>query len=201
MAMLRSNLATRPFYNERLVTLGIIVGVVAVLALTAFNASQILSLSQQRAAFKSDQARDDGEAATVNQGTLAVQKSVDQVRLIALARQTREANDLIDERTFSWTVFLDTVEKTLPLDARLMSVAPRVNRGEFEITMGVNAKGYQDLEDFVDKLLATGVFYDTIAGSTNQNDDGTVSARIMTRYFLAPKPSKMKRTSSAGRGR
>ena len=201
MAMLRGNLATRPFYNERLVTLGIILGVVLVVALTAFNASQILSLSQQRAGFKSEQGRDDGEAATVNQGTLAVQKSVDQVRLAALARQTREANDLIDQRTFSWTVFLDNIEKTMPLDARLMSVAPRVNRGEFEISMAVNAKRFEELEDFVDKLLATGVFYDTIAGQTNQNDDGTYTARIMTRYYLAPKPAKTTRSSSAGRSR
>lgn len=197
--MLRGNLATRPFYNERLVTLGIVLGVVAVVALTAFDASQILSLGQQRARFKADQARDDGEAATVTQGTLSVQKSVDQVRLTALARQTREANDLIDERTFSWTIFLDHMEKTLPRDARLMSVAPRVNRGEFEIGMSVNAKRYDDLEEFVDKLLATGVFYDTIAGTTNQNDDSTWTGAIMTRYYLAPKPSKT--TRSSGRGR
>jgi hypothetical protein len=199
MAMLRGNLASRPFYNERLVTLAIVLGVVAVLALTAFNASQILALSRQRAAFKADQARDDGEAATVNQATLSVQKSVDQVRLAALARQTREANDLIDERTFSWTIFLDHIEKTLPIDARLMSVAPRVNRGEFEIGMSVNARKFEDLEDFVDKLLATGVFYDTIAGTTNQNDDGTFTGGIMTRYYLAPRPTKA--TRSTGRGR
>jgi hypothetical protein len=198
--MLRGNLATRPFYNERLVTLGIVLGVVAVVALSAFNVSQILSLSQQRAAFKAAQSTDDGEAATVSQGTLSVQKSVDQVRLAALARQTREANDLIDERTFSWTIFLDHIEKTLPRDARLLSVAPRVNRGEFEIGMAVNAKRYDDLEEFVDKLLATGVFYDTIAGTTNQNDDNTFTGAIMTRYYLAPKPSKTTRSSS-GRGR
>ena len=197
--MLRGNLATRPFYNERLVTLAIVLGAVAVVALTAFNASQVLSLSGQRAAFKADQSRDDAEAAAVNQGTLAVQKSVDQTRLVALSRQTREANDLIDERTFSWTTFLDHIEKTLPRDARLLSVAPRVNRGEFEIGMSVNAKGYDDLEEFVDKLLAAGVFYDTIAGTTNQNDDSTFTGAIMTRYYLAPKPSKT--TRSSGRGR
>ena len=197
--MLRGNLATRPFYNERLVTLAIVLGAVAVVALTAFNASQVLSLSGQRAVFKADQSRDDAEAATVNQGTLAVQKSVDQTRLVALSRQTREANDLIDERTFSWTTFLNNIEKTLPRDARLLSVAPRVNRGEFEIGMAVNAKRYDDLEEFVDKLLSTGEFYDTIAGTTNQNDDNTFTGAIMTRYYLAPKPSKT--TRSSGRGR
>jgi hypothetical protein len=199
--MLRGNLATRPFYNERLVTLAIVLGVVLVLALTAFNVSQILSLSKQRAAFKAGQTRDDGEAATVTQGTQSVQRSVDQVRLKTLARQTREANDLIDQRTFSWTMFLGHIEQTLPRDARLISVAPQVNRGEFVITMQVNAKRFEDLEDFVDKLLATNVFYDTIAGATVQNDDNTntFTGRIATRYYLAPKPSKTTRTTGRGR--
>jgi len=199
MPMLRGNLATRPFYNERLVSLGMILGLVVVLGLTAFNASQILSLSRQRAAFKADQARDDGEAAAVHAATLGVQKSVDQVRLAALARQTREANELIDQRTFSWTVFFDHIEKTLPLDARLISVAPRVNRGEFEITMAVNARRYEDLEDFVDQLLATGVFYDTSAVVSNHNDDNSTTSQILTRYYLAPTPAKA--TRGTGRGR
>jgi hypothetical protein len=35
--VLRGNLSTRPFYNERLVTLGLALAAVAALALTAFN--------------------------------------------------------------------------------------------------------------------------------------------------------------------
>jgi len=197
--MLRGNLATRPFYNERLVFLGMMLGLIAVLSLTAFNATQILSLSSQRAAFKADQGRDDTEAAVVNAATQGVQKSVDQVRLTALARQTREANELIDQRTFSWTVFFDHIEKTLPINARLISVAPRVNRGEFEITMAVNARGAEELEDFIDQLLATGVFYDTSAVVTNYNDDSTFTSQILTRYYLAPTLAKA--TRGAGRGR
>jgi hypothetical protein len=198
MAMLRGNLATRPFYNERLVSLGIILGIVAVLALTAFNVSEIRSLTERRGAFKAEQDKDDGEAATIVTATQAVQRSVDQVRLAALARQTREANDLIDQRTFSWTLFLGHVEQTLPMDARLLSVSPRVERGVFQVTMGVNARRFDDVEDFIDQLLATGVFYDIIPDRNQKNDDGTFTSQIVTRYYLAPKPATAK---PAGRGR
>ena len=51
--MLKGNLSTRPFYNERLVSLAF--GLIAVLAffLTVFNAGQLISLSRERAALNS----------------------------------------------------------------------------------------------------------------------------------------------------
>jgi hypothetical protein len=198
--MLRSNLATRPFYNERLVSLAIILALVAVVALTAFNVSQIMSLSQERSVFKAAQEKDDREAAVVSAGAQAVQKSVDAVRLVGLARQTREANDLIDQRTFSWTQFFGHVEQTMPLDARLIAVAPKVDRGEFLITMIVNGKSDTDLQDFIDQLLGTGAFYDVSASALQANDDNTVNGTILAHYYLAPKTLKTG-TPVGGRGR
>jgi len=198
MAMLRSNLATRPFYNERLVSMAIILATVGVVLLTAFNVSQIMSLSKERAVFKAAQEKDDKEAAVVSAGAQAVQRSVDSVRLVGLARQTREANDLIDQRTFSWTQFFGHVEQTLPLDARLIAVAPQVNRGEFVINMIVNGKREEDLEDFIDQLLGTGQFYDVSATSLRMNDDNTVNGTLVAHYYLAPKPLK---TAGAARGK
>jgi hypothetical protein len=200
MAMLRSNLATRPFYNERLVSLAIVLGIVAVVALTAFNVSQIMSLSKERAVFKAAQEKDDKDAAVVSAGAQAVQRSVDAVRLVALGRQTREANELIDQRTFSWTQFFGHVEQTLPLDARLIAVAPRVARGEFLITMIVNGKAEGDLEDFIEQLLGTGAFYDVSATALNMNDDNTVNGTIVAHYYLAPKALKTA-APAAGKGR
>ncbi len=198
MALLRGNLATRPFYNERLVSLGLVLGFVGVLALTAFNITEVLSRSRERAAVKQEQERDDRDAAAVLAATASVQKSVDRVRLTGLARQTREANSLIDERTFSWTVFFGYIEQTMPLDARLISVAPRIERGEFLIAMSVNARRSADLEDFIDQLWATGVFYDVAVTSSQRNDDGTFTGAILSRYYLAPKPASATR---AVRGR
>ena len=45
--MLRANVSTRPFYNERIVNLLLLVAAVLVLGLTVFNVSRILSLSSQ----------------------------------------------------------------------------------------------------------------------------------------------------------
>ena len=43
--MIRTNLSTRPFYNERAVRLWLLLGAIAVLAATAFNVSRMLRYS------------------------------------------------------------------------------------------------------------------------------------------------------------
>ena len=199
MTLIRSNLASRPFYNERLVTLAVILGLVLVVGLSAFNVSQVMSLSAERGVFKAAQDKDDREAATVSAAADAMRRSVDQAKLVSLARQTHEANELIDQRTFSWTVFFGHVEQTMPIDARLMEVSPRVDRGEFMISMRVNARRFDDLEDFIDHLNATGVFYDVSHTTQTTNDDGTITGTILARYYLAPTPPKT--GARTGRGR
>ena len=59
MTMLRTNLATRPFYNERLVHWRSAPPRSLVLAFTAFNVSEYLRLSGRQAACRRDAARDE----------------------------------------------------------------------------------------------------------------------------------------------
>ena len=61
--VLRTNLSTRPFYNERAVHLLLALAAVVVLALTAFNAIRIIALSRQNTELSSLINRDHDEAA------------------------------------------------------------------------------------------------------------------------------------------
>jgi hypothetical protein len=198
--MLKSNLSTRPFYNDRLVSLAILAGLVAGLALTAFNVTQILSLTEERSVYTQQIERDRAEAARIRTAADAVQGSVDQQQLRMLAGSTREANGLIDQRTFSWTGFFETVEQTLPLDARLIAVAPRVERGNILIAVVVVAKSVGDLQAFTEALQNTGEFYDVLVAADQLNDDGTHTATIQTGYLPA-RAMASPSARSAGRGR
>jgi hypothetical protein len=198
--MLKSNLSTRPFYNDRLVSLAILAGLVAGLALTAFNVTQILSLTEERSVYTQQIERDRAEAARIRTAADAVQGSVDQQQLRMLVGSTREANGLIDQRTFSWTGFFETVEQTLPLDARLIAVAPRVERGNILIAVVVVAKSVGDLQAFTEALQNTGEFYDVLVAADQLNDDGTHTATIQTGYLPA-RAMASPSARSAGRGR
>jgi len=194
--MLKSNLSTRPFYNERLVTLGLLLAAVVAVALSIFNVSQIMALSRERAEHKAVQTRDETEAARVRNEAAVLQKSVDAGTLKTLAGATREANALIDQRTFSWTVFFGFIEETLPFDVRMMDVAPRAERGAFRIAMNVNARRLADVETFIDALIGTGAFYDVTPTEQQRNDDGTFTATLISGYVPPVMPAK--RDSASG---
>lgn len=204
--MLKGNLSSRPFYNERLVSAAL-VGVAALgLALTAFNGVKLYALSKQRAELKGRIERDTTQAQAIERGAVALQRSVDRATLIQLAGSTQEANTLIDQRAFSWTVFFGLIEKTLPIDLRLVSVAPRVERENIKITMSVVGKTLDDVDAFVEALQDTGSFYDLNPNATERNEDDNTYRADVVGYYLAPNqppPAKKptKPTKSLGKGR
>jgi hypothetical protein len=202
--MLKGNLSSRPFYNDRLVSIALVAVALLTLALTVFNASKILSLSRQRNALKSRIARDAGEAQRIERGAVALQRSVDRQTLSGLAYSTEEANELIDERAFSWTGFFSYIEKTMPNDLRLVGVAPRIEKGNIRVTMTVVGKRPDDVEAFADALQGTGAFYDVIPKTVERNeDDNTYRADIVSFYLPSGSPPKAvpAKSTAGGRGR
>ncbi len=195
--MLKGNLSTRPFYNDRLVTLLIVLTAAASLALAAFNTRSLLRFSGERGRRVSARQAAEADAVRIRADADRVQKSVDPVALRELGAATHEANALIDQRMFSWTVFFGLLENTLPLDVRVVAVAPRVERGVFQIDMIVNAKRPEDLSTFLDALQGTGSFYEVLAPSQQQNDDGTYNATVSASY-LAPVIRSVKAAGATG---
>jgi hypothetical protein len=186
--MLKGNLSTRPFYNERSVNLLLLAAAVAGVALTVFNVTRILEYSSARSQRVAVQKTAESEAARIRAAAEREQQSVDRTTLGRLGAETYEANDLIDQRLFSWTVFFGLVEKTIPLDVRLVAVSPSVDRGERRIDMIVNAKRPEDLSTFLDALQNTGAFYDMLASAQQRNEDGTYDATLSGGY-LPPAPT------------
>lgn len=194
--MLRGNLSTRPFYNERLATIAVW-GIAAVaVVLTVFNATQLVRLASQRRDATTRIERDRNEAARLRAQDANGQQRIDRALLARLAASTREANDLIDQRTFSWTAFFGLLEKTLPFDARVVMVSPRVEKGTFRVSMTVIARSLQDVATFVDALRGTGAFYDAAAIEQTRRDDGTYNATVEATY-LAPGTAQRLATSSS----
>lgn len=187
--MLRINLSSRPFYNERLVTFVIgVVGIIAV-AIAVVGVQQILSLSAERTRLKDQIARDNMAAGRADIETVALQKLINTKTLKTLAVSTTMANTLIDERTFSWTVFFGLIEKTLPNDVRIESVAPIVDKGGVLVQMRVVSKRTDDLATFIDGLLKTGAFYDVLPRQEDATDDGMRRTSVEARYLPPTQPA------------
>jgi len=195
--MLRGNLATRPFYNERIVAVILAVVAVAVLALTAWNVTRLLQLSARRSELRAQIAADEAAAARIRQSAVAVQQSVDRSTLATLAGSAREANSLIDERTFSWTTLFSLIEETIPAGVRLTSITPEIEKGEIVITMLLVARQVEDVTTFMTSLEGTGAFYDVLPTVADRTDDGL--ERVTVRAPYAP-PMPVGETKSVGGG-
>ena len=186
--MLRGNLATRPFYNERLVALALVLVAAVAVALSVFNGRRLLELSRQLSGLESKVGGDDRQAAAIRHDADATNRTVDRKHLEALVAETHEANGLIDQRTFSWTTLFGLIEKTLPLDVRLVAVSPKIDKDSTLITMIVVSRRPDALADFVAALEGSagrGTFYDVLKHADQRNDDGTTGATIEA-YYLPP---------------
>ncbi len=200
--MLRGNLSTRPFYNERLVGLALTLLFVIAIAATLLNARELIARSGERAALAARIEQDHAEAVRINEATQALQQGVDRTTLRALAASTREANELIARRTFSWTAFFSLIERTLPLDVRLVAVSPRAERGVFRIAMHVIARELDDVDAFTAALLETGAFKDVVPiEQRTREEDGTIGAVLEALYFPLANPTAPAPAAAAPGGR
>jgi hypothetical protein len=180
--MLRNNLSTRPFYNERVVHLVLGLAALIVLVLTVLNVVTVVQLSRQNTTLAA-RIRDDRTAADdFAQRARQIRSGIDKKELSLVVTAAREANTLIDSRTFSWTEFFNQIESTLPPDVMLASVRPTVNEKGTEISMIVRAKRGPDVDEFMEKLEATGAFENILPLQQGAKEDGTVEASLTAKY-------------------
>jgi len=183
--MLRGNLATRPFYNERAVQVGLSVAGVALAVLTLFTAWQLLSLSAQQRDLSVRIARDEQRAEALRREATTVRSRVDAALLASTERATREANGVIDARTFSWTGLFNVVERTIPADVRLQSISPQVDDGILQVRLVLNATRVEPVGAFLDRLEAAGAFADMQSLEDQVQEDGS-HVIICTGRYIGP---------------
>ncbi len=183
--MLRTNLATRPFYNERIVHLAL--GMVAVVGLIILVplVLQIVDLSRRHTELSVRADRAGLEADELLGQVAQLQQGVNPRVLEEVAGAAREANLLIDQRVFSWTEFFNRIEVTLPPDVMLTEVRPDIQQDSIEVTMGVIGRGLDAISGFIDALEASGAFTEVLNRASEINDDGTYRAVLRGRYLQA----------------
>jgi hypothetical protein len=180
--VLRTNLSTRPFYNERAVHVAIGVAAVVVMALSAVTALRVVRLSRQNTELSSRVSRDQSEADRLRREATAIRRGLNREELEVVAAAAREANELIDRRTFSWTAFFNYIETTLPPDVMLSSVQPAVRNGVTTVTMTVISRRTEDIDEFVEKLEATGAFENVLPVQEDRTPEGLDRAVLRSVY-------------------
>ncbi len=181
--MLRTNLSTRPFYNERAVRLGLAAAVVSVSALSAFNALQVFTLNARNSEMIGRAEQAEAQTAEYRDRARKIMQSMNRDEVTAVQEAAREANLLIDRRAFSWTDLFNRFENTLPSDVRISSVEPQIDReGRMLVAVSVISRRVEDLHAFMDQLEAAGGLRDVISRQDVILDDGSQQSVIQGYY-------------------
>jgi Tfp pilus assembly protein PilN len=211
--MLRTNLATRPFYDERRVYWLLGAAVVAVVLFTAFNVREYLRLSGRQGGLSADIARDEAAARALTASAAEARRRIDANSLERTRAEAAEANGIIDARTFSWTAFFDDVEATLPPNVMLTSITPRIGPDGAEVRLTVLGRTVEAIDTFIERLEATKRFENVQPASEAVTEDGLFETLVTGRYLSragapplpatapapAPQPAGPAAPSSPGR--
>ena len=184
--MPRANLSTRPFYNERPVraVLGLVAA--AVVALTAFNAVQILRLRSRGAEVLAQAVEAEREAGRLRSDAVQIRRTINRQQLAAVQAAALEVNQLIDRRAFSWTDLFNRFESTLPAEVRIASVTPQVDSmGRMLVAVSVISRRVEDLDGFIDALEKTGAFREVLSRQEEAQEDGTLRS-VIQGYYEVP---------------
>jgi Tfp pilus assembly protein PilN len=182
--MLRTNLSTKPFYNERGIHAALAIVVLIVIALTVFNVTQIVSLSHAQSALDSRAAAAENQARQFRSHAASVRQGINPKQIDAISDAAREANVLIGQRLFSWTDLLNRLETTLPDEVRITAMRPRVEKdGSVTVSLGVVGRRVEDINQFMGSLESNGSFADVFDQEESATEDGLRLATIQARYL------------------
>ena len=188
--MLRTNLSTRPFYNDRAIHVAVGVAAVLIAALTVWNVISVLSLSRQNTELSTRVNQDRAEADQLTKMASEIRGRMNKEELQLVVDEAREANALIDQRTFSWTAFFNHLEATMPPDVMLTSVRPKVDKGITSVTMGVLGRRPEDIDEFIEKLEATGAFENVVPVQQDRTEEGLRRVSIEAIYSATTEPAE-----------
>ena len=91
--------------------------------------------------------------------------------------------DLVDRRTFSWTGLFARLERVLPREVRLVSIAPDVEHGEVLLEIAAVARPPQAGLALVGVLEGRGEFEDVYPVSVAEQEGGAAEFHYTMRYL------------------
>ena len=182
--MLRTNLSTRPFYNERAVHVMAAVVALAVLAVAAWQAVRIVRLSRYKTELNTAIRRDKNQTEYLTREAEQVRRGLNQKELTLVAGAAKEANLLIEQRTFSWTALFNQLEANLPEEVMLTAVRPDFTKeGTIQVSVDMQGKNSDANEEFWDRLEKTGSFRNIQWSAVDVTEEGFHRIQMTADYL------------------
>lgn len=166
----RLNLASRPFRNEALPNLLFVVGLLLTLALSVLHGMRLQNLlGGTSSALRTQVTGQEAELAALRRDAQAVRAPMPATERLA---EWRTVKDLVDRRTFAWTLLLSRLESTLPSGIRLLAITPRLVSGQVQLELLALARTREDGFDFARSLQEQGSFKNVYPSAVDTSPKG-----------------------------
>jgi Tfp pilus assembly protein PilN len=116
--------------------------------------------------------KDRAEAEKNEREAAQILGKLDKKEVAQVTAAATEANDLINQRTFSWTQLFNQLEATLPGDVMLTAVRPDFKDGVTQVNMDIEGRGGEEIDSFWERLEKTGAFHDIAWSGLTVTEDG-----------------------------
>jgi Tfp pilus assembly protein PilN len=181
--VIRTNLSTRPFYNDRAVSVWLGLLAALVIGATLLNVGSVIRYSESDSVLATQAAQDTERAAALRAEAAKLRASVDLKQVDLISTEARLANDLIDRRVFSWTELFNQFEKTLPPEVRITAVRPNVDRdGRILLMVNLVSRSVDDVNQFMENLEQTKAFTGLLTREEHVNETGQLEATLESFY-------------------
>ena len=168
----RLNLATSPLENNRSFLFGaFLVGGLA-LALFALLSMQAVRNWRDSSEFRAEMSRLQRELSDYRQQRRDLEDFFNAPGARRVTDRAAFLNELIHQRGFPWTnIFMD-LESNLPTGVRVVSISPRMEKGQVEVKLIVGARGDDDKIKFLKALENSAEFSRIQVVSENRPQQG-----------------------------
>ncbi len=164
------NLARRPFRNERLPTLALVLGCVGLLLAGGWHAVVARDLAPGRSRdVASEVVKMEEEIGKLRTESAELRKAA------APADKLKEwvaVKKLVDRRMFSWTGLFAALEEAMPPGVRLVAVAPTEERGGTELRLTAVGRSNEDALALMASLQAHPQFEGAFLDGWNEGREG-----------------------------
>jgi hypothetical protein len=179
----RTNLSTRPFYNERAVQAILGLAAFLVVVVTIFNMTRLWSLTGRDRRLVAEAEAAEAKTEALRADLARIRSSVDAGHIAEIAAEAREANQAIDRRAFSWTGLFNELEVALPEDVRIAGVAPHVDRsGQMTVVLDVQSRSVEAISRFFEGLEESGAFRDLLSKQERETPENLIAATLEGLY-------------------
>jgi len=193
MAQLDLNLSTRPFPAYRLINIALVLILVGLLLVSAWQAVGFTRYSRLARPLQAAEIDARVEAESLGKQVAEVESRLDRPEATAKLNEIGFLNHLIARKNLSWTRLFARLEELVPNNVHLVGLAPDIGaNGTIKLQIDLEARSVADASEFIHRLEKSPLFQN-ITVSNEQRMERNESTDVDVKLAVVYLPEKENR--------